>query len=129
MVFFCFFVDGMGVTTKMAATGGWDGEDDKWDQILWFCIQHYFSLLPYILERERERRKVGVSFLKRKVAVLDKLLINGVMAHGSWSWSRWNRGGVEGPRKTMTTAIVPQYHSNFELSNSNSNSPLKCFYK
>ena len=31
--------------------------------------------------RERERRKVGVSFLKRGVAVLDKLLINGVMGH------------------------------------------------
>ena len=32
-------------------------------------------------EREREKRKVGVSFLKRGVAVLDKLLINGVMGH------------------------------------------------
>ena len=41
------------------------------------------SFTIYFRERERERRKVGVSFLKRKVAVLDKLLINGVMAHGS----------------------------------------------
>ena len=32
-------------------------------------------------ERERERRKVGLSFLKKGIAVLDKLLINGVMGH------------------------------------------------
>ena len=41
------------------------------------------SFTRYFRERgrERERRKVGVSFLKRGVAVLDKLLINGVMGH------------------------------------------------
>ena len=69
MVFFCFFVDGMGVTTKMAATGGWDGEDDKWDQILWFCIQHYSSLLPYILEREREKEGWDVVSQKKGCCV------------------------------------------------------------
>ena len=63
-----FFVDGMGLTTKMAATGGWDGEDDKWDQILWFCILHYSSLLPDILEREgeREREKEGWGVVSQK---------------------------------------------------------------
>ena len=41
------------------------------------------SFTIYFRERERERRKVGVSFLKGKVAVLDKLLINGswLMGH------------------------------------------------
>ena len=91
--FFCVFVDGMGVTTKIAAKGGWDGENDKWYQILWFCIQTLFQSFPGDFresEREKEgffffleweRWKVGVSFLKRGVAVLDKLLIDRVMGH------------------------------------------------
>ena len=44
-------------------------------------VSYTIPVFYRIIERERERRKVGLSFLKKGVAVLDKLLINGVMGH------------------------------------------------